>query len=234
MIPRTLEPEVMDSAEEAVDYDTMDHSSVNRIFVDDLLQAADAAGFSERLVSSSNRLRILDVGTGTAQIPIEFCQRPVSVDLVAIDLAAEMLRLAERNIREAGLPDCIQLKLVDAKELPFDDAEFDWVITNSIIHHIPEPQDSLREMVRVLKSGGILFVRDLMRPTSSESVEKIVSMYTGDENSDQQQLFRQSLHAALTRSEIAELVNAHSWTTSIVEATSDRHWTVTATRAALS
>ena len=39
MLPRTLEPEVMDTAEEAADYDAMDHSEVNRVFVDDLLAA---------------------------------------------------------------------------------------------------------------------------------------------------------------------------------------------------
>ena len=39
MIPRILEPEVMDSPLEAVDYNTMDHSQVNRVFVDDLLSA---------------------------------------------------------------------------------------------------------------------------------------------------------------------------------------------------
>ena len=37
MLPRTLEPEVMDTREEAVDYDSMDHSGVNRVFVDDLV-----------------------------------------------------------------------------------------------------------------------------------------------------------------------------------------------------
>ena len=40
MLPRTLEPEVMDSPEEARDYDAMDHAEVNRKFVDDLLAAS--------------------------------------------------------------------------------------------------------------------------------------------------------------------------------------------------
>ena len=43
MIPRILEPEVMDSPLEAVDYNTMDHSQVNRVFVDDLLSALPRA-----------------------------------------------------------------------------------------------------------------------------------------------------------------------------------------------
>lgn len=228
MLPRTLEPEVMDTAEEAIDYDSMDHSGVNRQFVDDLLVAANSAGFDDRLASRGNRLRVLDVGTGTAQIPIEFCQRPVQVDLVAIDLAVEMLLLAEKNVRESGLHGRILLEHVDAKELPFDDGEFDWVISNSIIHHIPEPLNSLQEMQRVLKPGGLLFVRDLLRPDSSETVEQIVQMYAGHENDDQQQLFRQSLHAALTVPEMGDLMGSLGWPASSVQQTSDRHWTTVA------
>lgn len=228
MLPRTLEPEVMDTAQEAVDYDSMDHSSVNRQFVDDLLNAANAAGFSERLVSRSERLRVLDVGTGTAQIPIEFCQRPVNVDIVAIDLAVEMLLLAEQNIRDAGLHGSILLEHVDAKELPFDDGDFDWVISNSIVHHIPEPLDCLREMQRILKPGGLLFVRDLLRPDLSEKVESLVQAYAENDNDEQRQLFRQSLHAALTPTEMGELMESLGWPASTAEQTSDRHWTVTA------
>ena len=60
MIPRTLEPEVMDTVEEAVDYDSMDHSTVNRVFVADLLRFVEPAA---KPVDYS--LRIIDLGTGT-------------------------------------------------------------------------------------------------------------------------------------------------------------------------
>src|SRR4051812_38134791 len=63
MLQRILEPEVMDSPQEALEYDTMDHSAVNRVFVDDLLAARPAPG------------DVLDLGTGTALIPIELCKR---------------------------------------------------------------------------------------------------------------------------------------------------------------
>jgi ubiquinone/menaquinone biosynthesis C-methylase UbiE len=232
MLPRTLEPEVMDTAEEAVDYDSMDHSTVNRLFVDNLLQMANAAGFTEQLAARSRPLRVLDVGTGTAQIPIEFCRRSVNVELVAIDLAVEMLQVAGRNIRDAGLCGRIRLERVDAKDLPFSDSDFDWVISNSIVHHIPEPHDCFREMQRVLRPGGLLFVRDLLRPDSSDRVEEIVAAYAGNENDDQRQLFRQSLHAALTVLELVALLESLGFPAEAAEQTSDRHWTVTATKPA--
>src|SRR5437773_10436474 len=83
MLPRKLEPEVMDSAEEARDYDAMDHSAVNRVFVGDFLAVWDG------------RNPILDLGTGTGLIPIELCQRSESARIVAIDFAEHMLRVAE-------------------------------------------------------------------------------------------------------------------------------------------
>ena len=74
MLPRTLEAEVMDSAAEARDYDAMDHREVNRVFVADFLAAWGGGG------------SVLDVGTGTAQIPIELCRRSPLPVVTAIDL----------------------------------------------------------------------------------------------------------------------------------------------------
>src|SRR4051812_468438 len=155
MLPRVLEPEVMDSAAEAVGYDSMDHSEVNRRFVDDLLECRQP-----NEGSSTNPIRVLDVGTGTALIPIELCSRELPIHVTAVDLAAHMLQLGQRNVIRAGLQSQIKLEQIDAKALPYANATFDWVISNSIVHHIPEPLSIMREMVRVLKPGGLLFVRD--------------------------------------------------------------------------
>ncbi|REJ95019.1 MAG: class I SAM-dependent methyltransferase [Planctomycetota bacterium] len=220
MLPRTLEPEVMDTAEEAKDYDAMDHSAVNRKFVDELL--------AEWSPNRSCRSRILDVGTGTAQIPIELARQQPALQITAIDLAEEMLKLGERNVASAGLGGVIMLERIDAKSMPYDDAAFDVVMSNSIVHHIPEPWTVFREMLRVLKPGGLLFVRDLLRPESTEEIERLVKTYAGDENAHQQQLFRQSFHAALTVEEMRELIGAAGLRRESVQQTSDRHWTVCA------
>src|SRR5829696_2564984 len=90
MLPRVLEPEVMDTPEEARDYDAMDHSQVNRAFVADFLAAWDGRG------------PVLDVGTGTALIPIEFCRQSPKGDVVAVDAAGHMIALAQENVRRAG------------------------------------------------------------------------------------------------------------------------------------
>lgn len=222
MLPRVLEPEIMETLQEAVDYDRMDHSQVNAAFVDDLLAAARQV---ESWTPDEPR-KILDVGTGTARIPILLCQQQPDWRVVAIDLAASMLQIAQRNVIQAQLQQSIRLEDVDAKGLPFSDGEFDAVMSNSIVHHIPEPGPAIAEMVRVLRPGGLLFLRDLFRPGSEAEVEALVELHTVGSNAHQKQLFRQSLQAALTVDEVGELLEKLSLPRSWVRPTSDRHWTI--------
>ena len=69
MLPRILEPEVMDTAEDAADYDSMDHSEVNPRFVEHWGMACRSEG-----LPPDAPLKMLDVGTGTARIPLQFCR----------------------------------------------------------------------------------------------------------------------------------------------------------------
>jgi len=226
MIPRTLEPEVMDTAEEAHDYNSMDHRQVNCRFVDDFLAVIESSPLNWAPSESVEAPKILDCGTGTALIPIELCQRPVCLHVTAIDMANEMLIVAETNVAKAGLNENIQLERVDAKQLPFARRSFDAVISNSIVHHIPKPREVLAEMARVLKPGGVLFVRDLMRPDDVVTVDRFVTMYAGDENEHQRQMFRDSLFAALRLDEIRDLLDEVGLPKQWATQTTDRHWTI--------
>jgi ubiquinone/menaquinone biosynthesis C-methylase UbiE len=218
-LARVLEPEVMDSVEEARDYDAMDHGEVNRRFADDFLASlADAEVADDAMV--------LDLGTGTAQIPIEMCRRNASLGVLAVDLSAEMLELAEANVARAGLAGRIALQILDAKRLPFDDGRFAAVMSNSIVHHIPEPREALAETLRVLSTaGGLVFIRDLARPFDDEQVGQLVATYAAGANAHQKKLFDDSLRAALSVEEIRALVAEVGGDASRVLATSDRHWT---------
>jgi ubiquinone/menaquinone biosynthesis C-methylase UbiE len=235
-IPRRLEPEVMDSQEDAEDYDRMDHSAVNRVFVDDLLAAlgnSECRIQNAETTSSTNSafcilnsaLDVLDLGTGTALIPIELCRRWEDCRVMAVDAAVSMLELARYNLEAAGLTRRIQLAHVDAKQLPHKDGMFDVVMSNSIVHHIPEPLAVLREAVRVTKPGGLLFFRDLLRPDSAEQLDHLVATYAADCNDHQRQLFADSLHAALSLAEVRQLVAQLGFAPESIQQTSDRHWT---------
>ncbi|HVT29423.1 MAG TPA: class I SAM-dependent methyltransferase [Lacipirellulaceae bacterium] len=225
MLPRVLEQELMDTAEDAHEYDTMDHSIVNVQFVRDLLCVAQD-WFPKRPVRRDNRLvEILDVGAGTAQIPIELARRATNVHVTAVDAAKGMLIVARSNVAAAKLVDRIQLVLADAKRLPLESGSFPIVISNSIVHHIAEPQTVLAEAIRVLAVGGLLFHRDLARPANEVELQQLVETYAGDANSYQRKLFADSLRAALTLEEMRELVAGFGYSRDTVQLTSDRHWT---------
>ncbi len=224
LLVRRLEPEVMDSAADAHDYDTMDHSQVNRVFVVDFLAA-------QRRSMLSADAEILDLGTGTAQIPIELCQRNPAARVVAIDLAEHMLELARKNVVSAGLSGRIRLERVDAKRLPFAEGQFAAVMSNSIIHHIPKPRAALADALRVVqKPNGLIFIRDLARPYDDGQVRHFVDTYAAGCNDHQRQLFDDSLRAALSVEEIRALVADIGGDPHNVQATSDRHWTWSAVR----
>lgn len=214
---RVLEPEVMDTAEEAADYDAMDHSVVNQRFCEDFLAFA----------ALGPRTSVLDVGTGTALIPIALCKLTRDVEIVAIDLADHMLAWARKNVDAHGLADRIQLRKVDAKGLPFRDAEFRAVMSNSIVHHIPEPRAALAEIHRVTAPGGAVFIRDLVRPASDAEVDRLVALYGGEPGSRGSMLFRDSLKAALTLDEVRAAAAGAGMPAVDVRLTSDRHWTLT-------
>lgn len=226
MLDRVLEPEVMDTYEEARDYDAMDHSEVNRVFVDDLLAAHPVADDTiEGGPTEDDMVDVLDVGTGTALVPIELCSRVENCRIMGIDMSVEMLEAARLNIEIAGLIDRIFLEQDDAKELPHRDEMFAVVMSNSIVHHIPDPLPAISEMVRVTEPGGLLFVRDLMRPADDAAVAHLVETYAAGENEHQRAMFEASLRAALTVDEMADLIEHLGFARDTIQATSDRHWT---------
>lgn len=210
---RITEPEVMDSPQEAIEYDAMDFLEVNTAFA----ESAIALGTENAL--------ILDAGTGTARIPIIICQRRPQCKIIGIDLAPSMLEVGKKNVEQAGLQQQIKLELVDAKQMPYPDTHFDMVISNSIIHHLPNPLPFLQELKRVLKPNGAIFLRDLLRPNNAEIVEDLVSNYAADCNEHQKMLFRDSLHAAFTLDEIQELMQQAALEKLHIYQSSDRHWT---------
>jgi ubiquinone/menaquinone biosynthesis C-methylase UbiE len=212
-LPRVLEPEVMDTVEDAIEYDSMDHSEVNRRFVDDLVAAGYAGGST------------LDLAAGTALIPIELAKRFPDAKIWAIDLAVQMLYLARNNLEIAGIPHRVRLDRQDAKALTFPDDFFESVISNSLLHHLAEPAVAFRESLRVAQPGALLFHRDLLRPESEAEVSRLVDLYAGDATPYQRQLFDQSLRAALTMDEVRRMVAAEGFSHDSVQTTSDRHWT---------
>jgi ubiquinone/menaquinone biosynthesis C-methylase UbiE len=141
-----------------------------------------------------------------------------------------MLAVGRENVRRAGLESRLRLERQDAKRMTYPDGSFAAVVSNSIVHHIPEPASVFAEMVRVAKPGGVLFVRDLLRPADDSTLRMLVDRYAAGANEHQRQMFADSLHAALALDEVRTIVGTLGFEAIGVRQTTDRHWTWAATK----
>ncbi len=210
---RVLELELMDTLEEALAYDALDHAEVNRQFVGDLLDQLPGRG------------PVLDLGTGTARIPIELCCEEPEITVVAVDLAQAMLDVAAGNIRHGGHTCRISVERADAKRLPYADGSFPVVISNSLVHHAAVPDLVLREAWRVLAPGGLIFMRDLLRPHDETALDHLLENYARSATEVQRRMFADSLRAALTIEEVQCRIERFGIDRQSAQPTSDRHWT---------
>jgi ubiquinone/menaquinone biosynthesis C-methylase UbiE len=211
---RILEPEVMDTWLEATAYDAMDFVAVNSAF------AADAIALDPYAI------KILDVGTGTARIPILMCQQQPQYLITAVDLAQSMLIIGQRNVEEAGLIQRIKLERVDSKQMPYPDLEFDTIVSNSLVHHLPEPLSFFQEVNRLIRPNGAILIRDLIRPDNDRIVNQLVDRFGESYDAHQRQLFRDSLQAALTLTEVQDLIDRSGLKQVKLSQSSELHWTI--------
>jgi ubiquinone/menaquinone biosynthesis C-methylase UbiE len=213
-IERILEPEVMDTWLEATAYDEMDFVAVNTSFAMDAIELDPHA------------VKILDAGTGTARIPILMCQRQPQYLFTAVDLAQSMLIIGQRNVESAQLTQRIRLERVDTKQMPYPDLEYDMVISNSLVHHLPEPLSFFQEVKRLVKPRGAILIRDLIRPETELEINDLVSQLGRESDPRQQELFRDSLKAALTLAEVQSLLDRVNIPDVNLDRSSDLHWTI--------
>ncbi len=94
----------------------------------------------------------LELGSGTGFFLLNLMQGGVVERGSVTDLSPGMVEVALRNAEQLGLP--VDGRVADAERIPYDDDTFDLVVGHAVLHHIPDVELSLREVVRVLKPGG--------------------------------------------------------------------------------
>jgi SAM-dependent methyltransferase len=108
--------------------------------------------------------RVLEVGCGTGSLLMDIGRRHPGVELVGLDPDPRALDRASRKAERAGPP--IRLDRGFADRLPYADATFDRVLSSFMFHHLEggEKAAMLREVRRVLKSAGSLYLLDFVTP----------------------------------------------------------------------
>jgi|RhiMethySRZTD1v2_1073278.scaffolds.fasta_scaffold00431_52 ubiquinone/menaquinone biosynthesis C-methylase UbiE len=115
--------------------------------------------FAEDIVDAApDRGAVLDVGTGPGVLLVEIGRRRADLRLTGIDLSADMVAAARRNLRAFG--ERAEARTADVADLPFPDDSFDVVVSSFSLHHWDHPESAVPEIARVLRPGGRLYVYD--------------------------------------------------------------------------
>ena len=197
-LERIPEPEVMDDRDGVEAYTASAAQAylerIDRAFVDHAMRLGVVAGSA------------LDIGTGPGLIPIMLAARRPGLRLTGVDLSEPMLQKARDAAKEAGVADRLDFRPGDAKSLPFSGQSFDLVLCNSLLHHLPDSLALFNEISRVTKPGGAILLRDLRRPSRLEF--PLHAGWFGRHYSGlMSQLYRDSLRAAYTRTELEDLLH---------------------------
>ncbi len=109
--------------------------------------------------------RILDIATGTGDFAILTARLLHPKQLIAADISEGMMDVGRKKVEEEGLSDIIQFAKEDCMSLTLADESFDAVTAAFGIRNFADLDQGLREMCRVLKSGGHVSIVELTHPT---------------------------------------------------------------------
>jgi len=211
---RIPEPELMNDEAQALAYAQADFDEPHNMFIQ-----AFKDTFPEAKVSG----HILDLGCGPADISIRFAQAHPDCEVDGLDGAPKMLAQGKLAIQKAQLQDRIHLLegLLPGANLPRDN--YDVIISNSLLHHLHEP-DVLWESIKQLGiSGTQVFIMDLMRPETEKVARELVDLYASDEPQVLRDDFYHSLCAAFLPEEIQSQLVFAGLSPFEVKILSDRH-----------
>jgi ubiquinone/menaquinone biosynthesis C-methylase UbiE len=210
---RILEPELMDDPEQALAYARADFEKENQGFVDRF--CGSFPDFTEG--------HVIDLGCGPADIPLRFVRALPNCHVTAVDASDAMLRLAREALHAAGLSSRVTLRCERVQALALAERA-DAAISNSLLHHIPNPLQFWFGLKQVVKPGSPVLVMDLLRPESPEAAQAIVEQYAAGAPAILRRDFYNSLLAAFTEDEAAAQLAEMNLSRLLVDVIDDRHW----------
>jgi len=215
MMDRILEPELMEDEAQVLAYAQADFDEENQGFVERFRDYFP--DFSEG--------RVLDLGCGPADIPIRFAKLYPACQVTGVDASAQMIKMGNQAVRQAGLSDRITLRC-ERFEVIAGANVADGAISNSLLHHVPNPLLFWNKLRQLVKPGSPVLVMDLLKPESPEEAQAIVDRYAANEPEVLRRDFYNSLLAAFTEDEVTTQLARMNLTRLLIDVPDDRHWVV--------
>lgn len=212
---RRPEPELMDSETQTRAYAEADFEESNSLFTERFLQ---------RFASLPANGRLVDLGCGPGDITIRLARALPGWKLTGLDAGPNMLRRAQERLALEPVQRAVCFQLSRLPDPSLAAGGWDAVVSNSLLHHLPDPQALWSTVRQVGATGAAVQVMDLTRPDSEQAARKLVDRYAADAPDILREDFYNSLLAAYTAAEVSAQLEAAGLERLEVSMASDRHW----------
>ena len=204
----------MEQKEQAYAYANADFSNSNELFLEKLFE----------FCSITDETKILDVGCGDGEIPIEIYKKTKS-KITVLDGSSAMLDELSKKMKASNVDD---IKIIQQRyeDTHLTEKSFDILISNSVLHHVKCPKKFWEKSFNLVRQQGHIVLMDLFRPSDEHELLTILDKYGGS-NPILLNDFENSLRAAYTPHEVEGQLCSFPSISSSVKAISDRHFFVT-------
>lgn len=103
--------------------------------------------------------RILDCACGPGTLTLDFAQRVPEGEVIGIDLESAQFAETQYYVQQEGIKN-LTFQQADIYALPFEDNSFDLVFASAVLGNLNTPQAAVTEMVRVLRPGGVIALKE--------------------------------------------------------------------------
>jgi SAM-dependent methyltransferase len=198
---RSVEPELMDDPLQVQAYAQADFRATDQALVDRLVEL-----FGESLGDGPGP-RLVDLGCGPGNISFRLAERFPQTSVLGRDGAAAMLEVAQQELAQRvlgcpGLADRLRFAqvLLGPETLPY--GGFTAVVSNSLLHHLHDPQALWRHLRPLAAPGAAIYIKDLRRPATPEAALALQQLHLASAPAVLQRDYLASLHAAFEPAEV--------------------------------
>lgn len=211
---RLPEPELMNDPDQVLAYSNADFEEAHKTVIEN---------FAQIFPDYPPLQKVLDLGCGSGDVTVRFAHRFPNCNIDAVDGAEEMLKQAQILIEDEALTERIMLHHQLLPNCTFEEESFDAIISNSLLHHLHEPQHLWSTIKQFAISETAIYICDLFRPDTKRAASDLVDQYASKEPEILRKDFYNSLLAAFTPDEVRVQIVSAELDSLNIDVVSDRH-----------